>query len=132
MTEATLEHLNVTVSDPHATAQWLSDLFDWKIRWSGDAKGDGFSIHVGGAHSYVALYRAEGDQTRAPVGADGTSYRASGGLNHIAVTVDDLDGTEGRVRELGFQPRAHGDYEPGRRFYFYDWDGIEWEMVSYT
>ncbi len=26
----------------------------------------------------------------------------------------------------------HGDYEPGRRFYFFDPDGIEYEVVSYA
>ena len=131
MTEATLEHVNITVSDPQATADWLIRLFGWTVRWSGDAKDEGFSVHVGGVGSYIALYRGTGDQVRAPVGADGTSYGASGGLNHIAITVDDLDATEAGVKSLGFTPRAHGDYEPGRRFYFYDHDGIEWEMVSY-
>ncbi len=131
MTEATLEHVNITVSDPQATAEWLMTLFGWRVRWSGDAKDDGFSIHVGGTGSYVALYRSPGEQTRGPVGADGTSYGAQGGLNHIAVTVDDLDEIERKVSAIGFQPRAHADYEPGRRFYFYDHDGIEWEMVSY-
>ena len=28
-------------------------------------------------------------------------------------------------------PLGHDDYEPGRRFYFFDWDGIEFEVVSY-
>ena len=29
------------------------------------------------------------------------------------------------------EPFNHDDYEPGRRFYFFDWDGIEFEVVSY-
>lgn len=32
----------------------------------------------------------------------------------------------------GFTPFNHGDYEPGRRFYFLDGDGIEYEIVSYA
>ncbi len=32
----------------------------------------------------------------------------------------------------GLQPLGHDDYEPGRRFYFFDWDGIEFEVVSYA
>jgi len=32
-----LEHVNITVSDPAKTAQMLCDLFDWKVRWQGDA-----------------------------------------------------------------------------------------------
>jgi hypothetical protein len=29
------------------------------------------------------------------------------------------------------RPFAHADYAPGRRFYFLDPDGIEYEVVSY-
>ena len=32
----------------------------------------------------------------------------------------------------GLTPFSHGDYAPGRRFYFFDWDGIEFEIVSYA
>jgi hypothetical protein len=28
-------------------------------------------------------------------------------------------------------PFSHDDYDPGRRFYFLDPDGIEYEVVSY-
>lgn len=124
---ATLEHANVTVSDPAATAAWLGDVFGWQIRWQGGAIHGGTSYHVGGADSYVALYT--------PVKAleDGSvSYETRGGLNHIGVVVDDLDATEARVKEQGFTPHNHADYEPGRRFYFRDGDGIEWEVVSYA
>lgn len=29
------------------------------------------------------------------------------------------------VIAAGLTPFSHGDYDPGRRFYFYDWDGID-------
>ncbi len=45
--------------------------------------------------------------------------------------VDDLDATEAVVKEHGLDTFGHDDYEPGRRFYFFDWDGIEFEVVSY-
>ena len=45
--------------------------------------------------------------------------------------VDDLDAVEARAEALGFKPFGHGDYEPGRRFYILDEDGIEFEVVSY-
>ena len=32
----------------------------------------------------------------------------------------------------GLTPFSHGDYEPGRRFYFLDPDGVEYEVVSYA
>jgi len=53
-------------------------------------------------------------------------------LNHIGVQVDDLDATEARVIAAGLLPFSHADYEPGRRFYFLDPDGIEYEVVSYA
>ena len=45
--------------------------------------------------------------------------------------VDDLDAAERVVIDAGLTPFSHDDYEPGRRFYFFDWDGIEFELVSY-
>lgn len=123
-----LEHANVTVSDPQKTAQWLGQVFGWKIRWEGAAINGGYTIHVGNETSYLALY-TPGD--RAKDGHD-NSYTVRGGLNHLAVVVDDLDGVEDRVKAAGFTTGNHGDYEPGRRFYFHDSDGIEFEVVSYA
>ena len=37
-----------------------------------------------------------------------------------------------RLRAMGYEPHSHADYEPGRRFYFDDEDGIEFEVVSYA
>lgn len=122
---AVLEHTNVTVSNPEATAQWMSDLFGWHVRWSGPAKGGGRSIHVGTDQQYLALYSPGAACTKAD------SYHTIGGLNHIAVTVTDLDAAEATVKSLGFEPHSHADYAPGRRFYFHDHDGIEFEIVQY-
>ncbi|HHG90757.1 MAG TPA: VOC family protein [Devosia sp.] len=126
MADAYLEHLNITVSDPDATARILCDLFQWKIRWQGDAVHGGKTIHVGARSSYLALYAKRGGHALADV-----SYDTIGGLNHIGVVVDDLDAVEQKVRSAGFTPTSHADYEPGRRFYFKDCDGIEFEVVSY-
>lgn len=123
---ATLEHTNLTVSDPDATAAWMGDVFGWRVRWTGPAKDDGYTVHVGGATDYLALYRP-----KAPPHAGESSYVIIGGLNHVGVVVDDLDATEARVKAAGFTPHSHADYEPGRRFYFHDSDGIEFEVVAY-
>ena len=72
-----------------------------------------------------AVYRAS--QAGVPV----DTYRTTGGLNHIGVVVDDLGAVEARVKAAGLVPHSHADYEPGRRFYFDDHDGTEWEVVSY-
>ena len=127
MTEAFLEHANVTVSDPRKTATELSNLFGWHVRWEGESKMGGYTIHVGGRESYLAIYtNSEG---KAKNGGD--TYGTVGGLNHLGIVVDDLDAAEARVRDAGYQPHNHGDYEPGRRFYFDNSDGIEIEVVSY-
>ncbi len=50
----------------------------------------------------------------------------------MGIVVDDLDAVEQRVIAAGLTPTNHDDYEPGRRFYFDDPDGIEFEIVSYA
>ena len=126
MSYATLEHVNVTVSNPEKTAQLLCDLFGWHIRWQGDSAIGGRSVHVGRDDSYLALY------TDSKMRDNGTNtYATRGGLSHIGVLVDDFEETERRVLAAGFQTHDHADYEPGRRFYFNDHDDIEYEVVNY-
>jgi len=127
MPGAQLEHVNVTVSDPAHTAERLCALFDWKVRWSGPAKSGGRTFHVGSDESYVAVY-----SLGAPRTAERESYETRGGLNHIGVVVPDLDAAEKRILGLGYKTHSHADYEPGRRFYFHDDDGIEFEVLSYA
>jgi catechol 2,3-dioxygenase-like lactoylglutathione lyase family enzyme len=121
---AHLEHANYTVSDPLKTAAWMEKLFGWHIRWQGAALGGGFTVHVG---SDLALYTPA-----QPLDAKTSSYSIIGGLNHIAVVVQDLDACETAIKSHGFKTGNHGDYEPGRRFYFHDDDGIEYEVVQYS
>lgn len=127
MTPTQLEHVNLTVSDPKATAAWIERVFGWKTRWEGTAMETGYTVHVGSDDSYVALF-AHGDGASE---SKSSSYMTKGGLNHWAVVVEDLDATEERVKAEGFNPVNHADYVPGRRFYFHDNDGIEVEVVQY-
>lgn len=124
---ASLEHANITVTDPAATAAWMEKVFGWRIRWQGDAMAGGRTVHVGTDHHYVALYTPKICRGSAPQG-----YEVAGSLNHIGVVVDDLDATEEAIRALGFSTDNHSDYEPGRRFYFRDQDNIEFEVVQYS
>ncbi len=126
MTESFLEHVNITVSDPVKTAERLCNFFDWKVRWQGSAIHDGYTVHVGSKNSYIALYAQSGAQTQPE-----DSYKMRGGFNHVAVVVEDLDNVEKKILEAGFLTTNHGNYEPGRRFYFRDGDNIEFEVVSY-
>ncbi|MDO9489776.1 MAG: VOC family protein [Sphingomonadaceae bacterium] len=120
-----IEHVNVTVRDPARAARLMQDIFDWHIRWEGPARDGGRAIHVGSSEDYVALY------TGAGVIYTDDDFAKGRPLNHIGVLVDDLDAVEARVAAAGLVPFNHGDYEPGRRFYFLDPDGIEYEVVSY-
>lgn len=125
-----VEHVNVTVSDPHRTAAMLRAVFGWEIRWQGSSRVGGQSIHVGqpgNGSTYLALY---GFATEP--GSGSNTYAIAGGLNHIGVVVADLDAAEARAIAAGYRPHHHDDYEPGRRFYFNDHDNIEFEVVSYN
>jgi glyoxylase I family protein len=122
---ARLEHVNLTVSDPDRTSALLERLFGWRVRWSGPAMAGGRTVHVGTEAQYLALYAGK-DSGGTPL-----AWPKGAPLNHVALTVDDLDAVERRVTEAGLTPFSHGDYEPGRRFYFIDHDGIEFEVVSY-
>jgi catechol 2,3-dioxygenase-like lactoylglutathione lyase family enzyme len=123
---ARLEHININVIDPKRTAEMLCRLFGWSIRWEGPSINQGTSVHVGTQHDYVALY--SNNQIRAER-ADKT--RTSASLNHVALVVDDIDSIERRVVSEGFTPHSFADYEPGQRFYFHDFDDVEYEVVSY-
>ncbi len=127
MQMATLEHVNITVSNPKETAALLCRIFDWHIRWEGNSMDNGYTVHVGTKTNYIALY-----STGSPEKSAERSYLTRAGLNHIALVVDRLDVIEARVRAEGLEPNSHGDYEPGRRFYFTDRDEVEYEVVSYA
>lgn len=121
-----IEHVNVTVSDPDRTARLMESLFGWRVRWQGPALNGGRTIHVGSDSHYVALY------TGKDVSYSADDFAKGQPLNHIGVEVDDLAAVEARVVAAGLKPFSHADYEPGRRFYFLDPDGIEYEVVSYS
>ena len=118
-----LEHVNITVSDIERSAALLERLCGWHIRWRGPSQLGGETIHVGNERDYIAVYTKGAPVERFAKGAP---------LNHVGLVVDDLGAAEAVVKAAGLEPFNHADYEPGRRFYFFDWDGIEFEMVSYA
>ena len=124
MTKGRIEHVNLTVSDIERSARFFENLLGWHWRWRGQAMaGAGETIHVGEESTYLALYTDRRDHS---------GQRKGRPLNHVGLLVDDLDAAEKVVREAGLEPWGHDDYEPGRRFYFFDWDNIEFEVVSYA
>ena len=123
MSQGRIEHVNLTVSDIERSATLFERLLGWHLRWRGEAMNGGETIHVGEDHTYLALYTDRRDHAGQAKGRP---------LNHVGLLVDDLDAAEQVVVEHGLAPFGHDDYQPGRRFYFFDWDGIEFEVVSYV
>lgn len=125
-----IEHANLTVTNPERSADLFKKLLGWEERWRGKSQNGGDTVHVGepaNGATYIALY------TNDNVRADrGRRYSKGQPLNHVGLLVDDLDAAEKAVAKAGLEPFGHDDYEPGRRFYFFDWDGIEFEVVSYA
>jgi glyoxylase I family protein len=122
MHKGTIEHVNLTVSDIERSSAFFQNLLGWAQRWRGPALNGGETVHVGDEHSYLALYTDREPHGRFAKGAP---------LNHVGLLVDDLAAAERVVLDAGLETFNHADYEPGRRFYFFDWDGIEFEVVSY-
>jgi catechol 2,3-dioxygenase-like lactoylglutathione lyase family enzyme len=122
--------VNITVADPKETAEIYKKLFGWKTRWEGASlDGAGYTVHVGTDATYLALYSGTNGENKE---AQDDSYRTRGGMNHIAIVVDDLSAMEAAVIAEGFQPHSHADYEPGKRFYFHDHNRVEIEVVCYA
>ena len=126
MKQVYLEHTNLTVRNPDELAALFCRLFDWKIRWAGEALNNGRTVHVGTDDSYLALYTH----------ADVTDNRkrdtfAVNNMNHLGFVVSNIDEVETKVLEEGYKPFNHGDYDPGRRFYFMV-DDLELEVVDYS
>lgn len=130
MAKGTLEHANLTVSRPERSAELLKQLLGWEERWRGPSLLGGETIHVGvpgHGESYIAVYTND-DLKK---GGD-LKFSKGQPLNHLGLVVDDLDAAEKTVIAAGLETFSHGDYYPGKRFYFFDWDGIEFEIVSYS
>jgi catechol 2,3-dioxygenase-like lactoylglutathione lyase family enzyme len=121
-----IEHVNITVSSLQKSIDFYSKLFGFELRWRSPADDpDQAGAHVGDDRSYIAMFeaphagRADADYDRV-------------GLNHFGLVVQDLARYRSRLRDMGIEPHLERDYDPGRRLYFYDPDGIEVELVEYA
>ena len=121
-----LEHVNLTVSDLDRSIDFYCNLLGLRVRWRREAGEDCAAAHVGDDRYYLALFEALPGSGPPPV-----DYETVG-LNHFGFVVDDLDAARERLVSLGVTPHSEADYEPGRRLYFFDPDGIEVELVKYA
>jgi catechol 2,3-dioxygenase-like lactoylglutathione lyase family enzyme len=126
MAPTSIEHVNLSVSGPEHSAEMFVALFGWHVRWQGLSALGGRTIHVGSDDHYIAVHQRS-DADGSPCG-----HAKGRPLNHVGILVDDLDDIERRATAFGLIPLNHEDYEPGRRVYFFDRDGIEYEIVSYS
>ena len=120
-----LEHANVTVKDLEQSIDFYRDLMGFEVRWRGTVSSGSPAAHVGTDRFYLALFEASRD------GEFDRDYE-SPGLNHVGFVVDDLDAKRRKLADLGLDVHLEGEYEPGRRFYFYDPNGLEVELVEYA
>ncbi|WP_271078342.1 VOC family protein [Aurantiacibacter sp. MUD61] len=122
-TASCIEHVNLTVSDLDRSIALFEDLMDWHTRIRAQHGIRGEFAHVGSDESYLALWADGGDYSGQEKGKP---------MNHVGLQVPDLTAAEDAVKRHGLETFSHGKYEPGpRSFYFFDWDGIEFEVVCY-
>ncbi len=119
-----IEHANITVSNVNASLAFYQQLFGGRVRWQGTTSNGNRAAHIGVDDTYLALFEAD-EAGVAPMGY------GSVGFNHLGFEVDDLDAYRARLRNMGVKLKGEEDYDPGRRLYFYDPDGVEIELVEY-
>ena len=117
-------HVNRAVANVERSAVFYGDLLGLRVRWKGTTSDGTPAAHVGDDRSYLALFQAH-EPGRAP-----SDYTVVG-LNHFGYVVESLDAVKRRLANLGVEPHSEQDYEPGKRLYFLDPDGIEVELVEY-
>ena len=120
-----LEHVNLTVSDVERSVDFYSKLLGLQVRWEGRDETGAPMAHVGTDSHYLALFQASQE------GRAAHDY-STVGVNHVGFVVDDLDAARERAEGLGTTVHLEADYDPGRRIYVTDPDGIEIELVEYA
>ena len=119
-----LEHVNMSVLDLERTIDFYYRILDLGVRWRGTTTDGTPAAHVGDDRCYLAFFEVG-------AGAEASGRYDQAGLNHFGWVVDDLEAVRGRLAELDVRPHMEADYEPGRRLYFLDPNGVEVELVEY-
>jgi len=118
-----LDHVNISVVDLEASIELYQDLLGWRVRWRGETTFGKPAAHVGDDEQYIGLIQVPSDDEQRP------NYSRPG-LNHFGVVVDSLEKARATLARRGIVPHNEPDYEPGRRFYFFDPNGVEVELIE--
>lgn len=122
-----LEHANITVSNIEQSYDFYHAVFGFERRWEGMASGEEGPVramHVGNDHTYISLFEAEIDVKPE------LNYGKTG-FNHLGFEVKGLETYRKRLEALEVEIHLVADYEPGKRLYFMDPNGVEIELVEY-
>ena len=119
-----LDHVNISVIDLEESIAFYQDLFDWRVRWRGKTTFGKPAAHVGDGEQYIGLIQVASDDPQLP------DYSRPG-LNHFGIVVDSLEKARETLAKRGISPHNEPEYEPGRRFYFFDPNGVEVELIDY-
>lgn len=123
-----LEHVNITVKQYKKCVSFYKQIFDFDTRWEGEIQGVNGPLnacHLGTKNFYIAIFEAEQE------GEVKHNYRKPG-FNHLAFQVDNLEYYKTLLKKYDVDIDQEQSYDPGRRLYFYDPEGIEIELVQYT
>jgi catechol 2,3-dioxygenase-like lactoylglutathione lyase family enzyme len=120
-----LEHVNMSVANLDRSIDYYRELLGLEVRWRGTTSDGLPAAHIGDERHYLALFEV-GDVERKPA-----DYGRLG-LNHFGFVVDDLDACRAKLDDLGAPVEAPPAYNPGRRLYFDDPNGVEVELVEYA
>lgn len=129
MTQAYIEHVNITVKDLDKTVAFLrAALPDWRVRGQGDVDWFGKRahwLHVGTDSSYLALMN----------GGEGSGPHWTGhhvGMKHVGIVVSDVDAVVARLAAAGHSLDHWGGAHPFRRsVYVIEQDELQFEFVEY-
>ncbi len=122
-----IEHINITVANIDKSCDYYYQLFGFEKSWEGTAfaeKGNVRACHVKKGDIYLSFFEAE------EMGSYQSNYGING-INHFALEVESLLPYREKLKHLNIKIHIDENYEPGKRIYFFDLNGVEIELVEY-
>jgi catechol 2,3-dioxygenase-like lactoylglutathione lyase family enzyme len=115
-----LDHVSLNVSDRPASIVWYRGVLG--LEQQNEPTEDSEPVFMGEFGACVALFQAQSEAPDRPY--------ESGGLRHVAFTVDSLDAAQERLREQGVEFRFE-DHGNAHSVYLRDLDDNVVELTTY-